>query len=133
MKKLLKKLETLLYRKYGIDELSYFLIFIALVSSILNRFKFNVLYNIIHFILFLIIIYRLFSTNYAVRRRENTFFLKSVEPITKRVKMLVKNYKDTNYKYFTCSNCHQNFRVPKHKGTIIVTCPKCHNKYTKRT
>ena len=60
---------------------------------------------------------------------ENQKFLKLVEPITsrfKKFKMRMDGRKD--YKYFKCKNCKQEIKVPKGKGTIKVTCPKCGEK-----
>ncbi len=33
---------------------------------------------------------------------------------------------EVNTVYFTCSNCGQRLSVPRGKGTLRVTCPKCH-------
>ena len=32
---------------------------------------------------------------------------------------------DKEHKYFTCPNCRTVCRVPRGKGKIIITCPKC--------
>ncbi|MCR4675383.1 MAG: hypothetical protein K5675_10245 [Lachnospiraceae bacterium] len=37
------------------------------------------------------------------------------------------------YKFYTCSSCGQKVRVPKGKGKIEITCPKCKNTFIKRT
>lgn len=37
------------------------------------------------------------------------------------------------YKYFACPNCSQKIRVPKGHGKIEITCPKCGEKFIKRT
>lgn len=37
------------------------------------------------------------------------------------------------YKYFECPNCSQKIRVPKGHGKIEITCPKCGEKFIKRT
>jgi ABC-type molybdenum transport system ATPase subunit/photorepair protein PhrA len=34
-----------------------------------------------------------------------------------------------DYRVEKCSNCGQLLRVPKDKGTILVTCSKCDNKF----
>ncbi len=37
------------------------------------------------------------------------------------------------YKYFNCPNCNQKVRVPKGKGKIEITCPKCHTSFIRKT
>ncbi len=32
-------------------------------------------------------------------------------------------------KYYMCSKCHQQIRVPKGKGKIEIRCPKCSNRF----
>lgn len=133
MNNILNKIKTILYRRYGIDKLGYFIILLLILSSIARRLEHNIIVNIIYYLLFYIFIYRYLSTDYNKRRQENNIFLKSIEPISKRINMIIKNYRDTNYKYYTCNKCNQNFRVPKNKGKIVVTCPKCHKEYHKST
>ncbi|MDO4798818.1 MAG: hypothetical protein Q4A01_12455, partial [Coriobacteriales bacterium] len=33
------------------------------------------------------------------------------------------------YKHLTCPECGQRVRVPRKKGKIRITCPKCHAKF----
>ncbi|MBR3231854.1 MAG: hypothetical protein IKF75_04170, partial [Lachnospiraceae bacterium] len=35
------------------------------------------------------------------------------------------------YRYFKCPGCGQEVRVPKGKGRIRITCPKCHQSFEK--
>ena len=32
---------------------------------------------------------------------------------------------DKDHKYFTCKNCSAVCRVPRGRGKIVITCPKC--------
>ena len=38
-----------------------------------------------------------------------------------------------DYKVVTCNSCPTKLRVPKNKGKIMVTCPKCNNKFKTTT
>jgi DNA-directed RNA polymerase subunit RPC12/RpoP len=40
---------------------------------------------------------------------------------------------EPGYRIYKCPSCGQKTRVPKHKGRIEITCPKCRNKFIKRT
>lgn len=37
------------------------------------------------------------------------------------------------YKFYTCKSCGQKVRVPRGKGKIEITCPKCRTSFIKRT
>ncbi len=37
------------------------------------------------------------------------------------------------YKFYNCPNCNQKVRVPKGKGRIEITCPKCHTSFIRKT
>ena len=37
------------------------------------------------------------------------------------------------YKHLTCPQCMQKLRVPRGKGTILVTCTKCRYKFRAKT
>ena len=41
--------------------------------------------------------------------------------------------KDRDHRYFECPRCHQTVRVPKGKGKISISCPKCKEKFIKKT
>jgi ribosomal protein L37AE/L43A len=66
--------------------------------------------------------FRTFSRNTYKRYQENRKFL-----------MLVDQLKDRDHRYFNCPKCRQQVRVPKGKGKIAITCPKCKEKFIKKT
>ncbi len=65
---------------------------------------------------------RCLSRNTYKRYRENRKYL-----------MFIDRLKDREHRYFECPKCHQPVRVPKGKGKISITCPKCKEKFVKRT
>ena len=67
-------------------------------------------------------IFRMFSRNTYKRYQENRKFLR-----------LVERLKDREHRYFDCPRCHQPVRVPRGKGKISITCPKCKEKFIKKT
>ena len=120
-------LRKFMYGRYGSDALSITLIVIGFIISL-----FSSLWNIpssVSLVIFLLAYFRVFSRNINKRYMENQKFLKSVEPITSRFKSFKgKANNRKNYKYFKCKNCRQKIRVPRGKGKIKVTCPKCGEK-----
>ena len=112
--------------RYGTDQLSMALMVIWIFISILSRFTGNRIINIFYIIMPIIIFYRIFSKNIAKRYQENMKFLRVWNPIKNKVKTKIQRVKDLKYyRYYKCSNCRQTLRVPRGKGKISITCPKC--------
>ncbi len=50
-----------------------------------------------------------------------------------KVKSKVQRLRDLKYyRYYKCSNCRKTLRVPRGKGKISITCPKCKNVMVKK-
>ncbi len=116
--------------RYGVDQLSRFFIIIAFIMSIVNIFMKNpMIYKILMIVstvLLFLSIWRTFSKNIYKRAGENQKYLTMTKPISTwyiKNKNKIKNRKE--YKYFKCSNCKKDLRVPRNKGKIVVTCPHC--------
>ena len=67
-------------------------------------------------------IFRMLSRNTYRRYQENRKYLQFVDRI-----------KDREHRYFDCPRCRQSVRVPRGKGKISITCPKCKEKFIKKT
>ena len=67
-------------------------------------------------------LFRTFSRNTYKRYRENRRFL-----------LLLDRFKDREHRYFDCPKCRQSVRVPRKKGKIAITCPKCKEKFIRKT
>ncbi|MEI3279496.1 MAG: hypothetical protein V8R46_01165 [Eubacterium ramulus] len=51
----------------------------------------------------------------------------------KRAQMKYRQEQKKIYRFFACPNCAQKVRVPKGKGRICITCPKCKTEFIKRS
>lgn len=117
-----------MYGRNGGDQLGLFMLALAIMLDIVNVFvKSDVVYGIISIasaVLLLVTLLRMFSKNLAKRRAENTKFLQKVWwPLKGKIDRI----KDKEHKYFTCPNCRTICRVPRGKGKLVITCPKCRN------
>lgn len=125
-------LRKFMYGRYGVDALSMTVIIFGFLISLVSPY-FEIP-SIISMIIFVYAYYRVLSKNINKRYTENQKFLKLVKPITKwfkKFKMRMDGRKD--YKYFKCKNCKQEIKIPKGKGKIRVTCPKCGEKTVKKS
>jgi uncharacterized paraquat-inducible protein A len=112
--------------RYGNDKLNSAILGSALVMVILALFIRNPLINLIlHGVSYALMfwsIFRTLSRNTYKRYQENRTFLKFVDRI-----------RDRDHRYFDCPKCRQTVRVPRGKGRIAITCPRCREKFVKKS
>lgn len=120
--------------RYGPDELSFAFLFLFAVIWILSLFFPSQIWFYVELVLLVLCYFRMFSKNIFKRSQENARFLRYYDPVRFRVQHMKKRFQDRKtHKYFKCPNCSQELRVPKGKGEITITCPKCKTKFDKRT
>ena len=120
--------------RYGSDELSKFLTGLGMVLIILNILTRSRIFNLLFWVCLFYSYFRMFSKNYSARYAENQKFL----GLKNQLKYKLENHKKLReqkkiYHIYSCPYCKQKIRIPKGKGTIIVTCPKCKQEFGKRS
>ncbi len=132
-------LRRMMYGRYGNDSLGYFLFGIYLLLFVLQFiFRSTVMGPVLVMLSYLVIIlyfFRCFSRNIYKRQEENRKFLKTWNPVKnyfKFCRMRVKERSGTK-KLYRCPKCHQIIRVPKGRGKIAISCPKCRFEFIKKT
>lgn len=128
-----ERLLSFMQGRYGIDALSKVLIGAALICGILSLLLGNVFY-ILGVCLVGYAYFRMFSTNYEKRYKENRAFIH----VKNRAMAFLRNQKNVmqqrkHYRIYTCAQCKQKIRIPKGHGKIVVTCPKCKFEFQKRS
>ena len=113
--------------RYGTDKLSLTMLFIGFAFCVLSFifswfFILNIVFTLISYVFLFWALFRCFSRNIYKRYQENRKFL-----------MFFQRLKDRDHRYYDCPRCRQQVRVPKGKGKISITCPKCREKFIKRT
>ena len=124
--KLSAGLRSFMSGRYGTDRLNMVILCTGLVASLLSAmirvFPWNLLLMVLSYALMIWAIYRTMSRNTYRRYQENRKFLQVFERL-----------KDRQNKYFDCPKCHQTVRVPRGKGKISITCPRCKEKFIRKT
>ena len=119
-------LQRLMMGRYGTDKLNMWILGGGLVLCIISIFiafpPVNLLLTAGSYALMIWAIFRTFSRNTYKRYRENRRFL-----------MMLDRIKDRDHRYFDCPKCRQPVRVPRGKGKIMITCPKCKEKFQRKT
>ena len=119
-------IQRMMMGRYGHDRLNVALLVVGLIMTVVSMFvriKLVVLVTTLLSYVFLILaLIRCFSRNTYKRYNENRRFL-----------LLVDRLKDRSNRYYSCPKCRQTVRVPRGKGKIAITCPKCREKFIKKT
>ena len=120
--------------RYGSDEFSKFLVGLGMALVILNILTRSRVLNLLFWVCLIYSYFRMFSKNYSARYAENQKFLQ----LRNQFRYKLENHKRLReqkkiYHIYSCPYCKQKIRIPKGKGTIIVTCPKCKQEFGKRS
>ena len=112
--------------RYGPDHLGIALVILALVLSLLNALLLHTPLLYISYFVFGLTLFRMLSRNIQRRRAENDKFIRYWWPVKMKFKRIIQKIKDKRkYKYYRCPTCKTKMRVPKGKGKIRITCPRC--------
>lgn len=134
------KLFQFMQNKYGNDKLNMTLIISSVVLAFLNLFFNSKLVYFVQLLCLVFFFIRFFSSNITQRTKENNAFLQFFSKLKKNkyndfntVYSNERPRKEKGYKYFKCHNCSAKLRVPKGKGKITITCPKCRASFKGRS
>ncbi len=127
------KLYRFMQGRYGYDALNWFIFILTMLLLFINIFTHNAILIYVALVLLILQTFRAYSRKLSKRNAENVKFLKLTRPFTHRFKVSRMQVKDRNNRYFICPNCGANIRVPKGRGKITITCPKCSHRFDKRS
>ena len=123
-----------MYGRYGQDDLSRFLLIVALVLLIANL-VFRLPGTGMAVLLLLGYNYfRMFSRNVPARYAENQKFLQMKDRVLgffRGKKDRAEDLKENHI--YRCPKCGQKIRIPRGKGMVEITCPKCRGTFIRRS
>ncbi len=129
-----ERLRKIMYGRYGTDKLSQFLMVVALLVMLLSVITGADVCYWIAVAIIGYVYYRVFSRNHEKRFRENQWYLKQTYRFRNFFgRKKLKWIQQRTHHIYRCPNCRQKIRIPKGKGKIVVTCPKCRTEFTKRS
>ena len=124
--KMASALRSFMSGRYGTDRLNMVILCAGLAASILSVMisvqPLNVIFWVLSYALMILAIWRSLSRNTYKRYQENRKFMQIFDRL-----------KDRQHRYFDCPKCRQMVRVPRGKGRISITCPRCREKFIKKT
>ena len=134
--------------RYGLDEFGRFLLIVTVIVILLSNFRHLHFLYLAGLLLLVYTYFRIMSRNIFKRQRENQKYLSiknrftrkggqqsNVSSFRRRDKKSGKwgSNENSQYNFYRCRNCGQVIRVPKGKGTLKITCPKCGNSFIDQT
>ena len=138
MRNLLFKFAQFMQGRYGNDPFNRFLSILALIFFFVSMFCMRVpgvrFFYWIAIALFLYQMFRTFSKNIEARRKECDIYFKVTDKIRRFFGIQKRRWNErADYVYFTCPSCKVQVRVPRGKGKVQITCPKCRTEFIKKT
>jgi len=131
-------LSRFMYGRNGMDQLGICMVCLLITLNVLHtvfpRGLVGVILSLSSTVMAVWILFRFFSRNLYRRRAENTVFCSKVwYPLRRRFTDARNQTRDKEHRYFTCKRCRAVCRVPKGKGNIVITCPRCGNQIHARS
>ena len=112
--------------RYGTDRLNMAILCVGLAASLLSAFiqvpSVCLFFWALSYGLMFWAIFRCLSRNTYKRYQENRKFLQIFDRLKAR-----------QHRYFSCPKCRQTVRVPRGKGKISISCPRCKEKFVRKT
>ena len=119
-------LRSFMAGRYGTDRLNMVILCAGLAASILSSLMkiplLSLIFWLLSYGLMIWAICRSLSRNTYKRYQENRKFMQFFDRL-----------KDRQHRYFDCPKCRQMVRVPRGKGKISITCPRCREKFVRKT
>lgn len=123
--------------RYGMDQLGRALSVAACILALIGIIGSKTILSFLWYPALGLLIYdyfRMFSRKIYKRQAENQWYLDHTESLRRRVHLLKDQFRQRkDYKFFSCPNCNTTVRVPKGKGTLNITCPRCKERFTRKS
>ena len=127
-------LRNFMVGRYGQDHLNTALFVCAIAVWVLSLVIRTFFLRLLYFALIMLVLFRMLSRQIEKRRRENDRFLTWWWPLRRRLELQLRRLKESRtHKFFRCPGCRNTLRVPRGKGKVNITCPKCGERFQRRT
>lgn len=132
LNKLIYSINKFMYGRYKGDEFNRFLTIMYLALWALSFLPYLGFLHFVNTFILIYVLFRAFSKNIFARQKELNSYLKIKNKIESQISLNKQKFQNRKtHLYFKCKNCKANLRVPKGKGKIEITCPKCKQKVIK--
>ncbi len=145
--------------RYGTDSLNQFLMIVSIALFVLYLVTGLAFFDVLFLVVWLYYFFRMMSRNISKRTAENYRFYNTKTAVCNTLSRTFSrkkgqgsygqhtayqsraNYQqrppqqknNANYRYYNCPQCKQKLRVPRGRGKIEISCPKCGKQFLKKT
>lgn len=134
MNSLRERMTRFMYGRYGADQLSKVYLGLAIACLAVNLFTRLGIFYLAGMLLLFYGMYRSFSKNTAKMSAQNQKYLNWRYKRTVQYSNAKKRWAQRReYRFYQCPGCRQRVRVPRGRGKIAITCPKCHTEFIKKS
>ena len=123
--------------RYGSDRLNITMLVVGCVLCFVQMFVpsgAGFVLTILSEALLILSLFRCFSRNTYKRRAENNAYLTLRYNMTRKLSGLKQRMQQKKYyRFYKCPKCGITTRVPKGKGKIRITCPKCGESFIRKS
>lgn len=133
-----EKFARFMMGRYGVDQFSRAILMFTLVLIVVSLFfRTPVAGTIFNVVILFLLIYnyvRMFSRNHEKRYAENQAYLRIVWKVKGFFQKEASHMKQRKtHHIYTCPDCRQKIRIPRGRGKICITCPKCGKEFIKKS
>jgi DNA-directed RNA polymerase subunit RPC12/RpoP len=129
-----EKFRRFMTGRYGNDALNQCLCIVSLAVLVVAMISRLSLFYWIGLALLCYQYFRMFSRNISARTAENYKYYTLKENVGAHFRGLRTRWANRRvYHYYTCPQCHQKLRVPRGRGRIQISCPRCGTKFVKKS
>ncbi len=126
------RFQTFMYGRYGMDPLSKHLNIASLIVLIVSLFI-PELY-LLALALMVWSTFRIYSRNIYNRQQELLRYQNLTAKFRRRVNLYKSRFRDRKtHRFFRCPGCKEYLRVPKGRGEVHITCPRCRHEIVRKT
>ena len=129
-----EKLRQFMIGRYGTDGLNQFLSIASLVLLLIAIISRVNLFTYLGAALRIFCYSRTFSRNISKRTEENYKFYTLKDRVDNKFKGWKEQWANRKvYHYYRCPQCRQKLRVPRGRGRIQISCPRCGTQFIKKS
>ena len=129
-----EKFRQFMIGRYGTDGLNQFLSVASLVLLLIAIVSRINLFTWLGVALLVFCYYRTFSRNISKRTEENYKFYTLKDRVNGKFRGLKEQWANRKiYHYYRCPQCRQKLRVPRGRGRIQISCPRCGTQFIKKS